>query len=124
MEQVFIMTNVPSGTYDLVVSKKCHLDYTITGLVVGTGDLDLRSSANPNIKTMTLLCGDITGDGNINSSDLSQIILQENYGKPVSDTSVNPLADLNGDGYINSSDLSIVIMQANYGKANVVYPYT
>ena len=121
--QDFTIYAVPEGTYDLIVSKECHLNYIITGVIVETSDVDLKASTAANIRTMTLLCGDITGDGFINSSDLSIVIQPDNYDKLITAGGVNLKADLNGDGYINSSDLSIIIQPDNYDKTHVSYPY-
>ena len=121
--QEFALEVFPESAYDLVVSKQCHLNFKLTGITVGNDNLDLINSSDLNISIISLCCGDINGDGHINSSDLSVIIVPANYGKQISEAFVNKLADLNGDGHINSSDLSIVIVPANYGKTHVVYAY-
>jgi len=121
--QEFSLMGVSEGVYDLVVSKQTHLNYTITGVIVGGDDLDLTENADPNISLITLLCGDINEDGYINSSDLSIVILPANYNKQTTENGVDPLADLTGSGWVNSSCLSVVILPANYNKTHVVYAY-
>ena len=85
--------------------------------------MDLTRSIDPKISLITLSCGDINGDGFINSSDLSILILPGNYNKSVTDLGVDSRADLMGTGWVNSSSLSVLILPANYDKANVVYAY-
>lgn len=121
--QVFVFDGVELGTYDLVVTKQMHLSYTLTDLIVGSDGVDLTKNTDPAISEIAMPCGDIDGNGYINSSDLSQLILPGNYNKHISEAGVNPRADLYGTGWINSSSLSIIILPSNYNKANIVYPY-
>lgn len=123
LDQVFAFKGVQEGVYDLVVSKETHLSYTITGLTVGTDDLDLSKDSDDRINMITLPYGDINGDGFINSSDLSLLILPANYNKHISYIGVDPMTDLTGSGWVNSSALSIIIMPAHYNKTHVTYPY-
>ncbi len=122
--QSFTLAGVASGTYDLVVTKPGHLTYTITGVVVGSGNVDLTADASKVYSTITLLCGDIDGDGNINESDVSVIRYASNINKPVS-SAANPLADVDGDGNVNESDVSIVRyavhINKNTGHCTFVY---
>ena len=104
----FTLESVPAGTYDLVVTKAAHLTYTIKNITVGSDDIDL--------KTITLLCGDIDGDGKINVSDLNIVWNAANYNKAVSAAS-NELTDVNGDGKVNVSDLNLIWNAANYNKS-------
>lgn len=122
--QPFAFENIAPGTYNLVISKKNHLSYTITNIIVGSENLDLTKNTNPKINTIVLPCGDINEDGYINSSDLSIIILPSNYDKHVSQAGVNPSADLAGNGWVDSTSLSIIILPANYDKTPIVCPYT
>ena len=116
-EQTFSFPAVTKGTYDLVVTKPGHLTYTVKGVVVGDAAIDLTAHTNAAISTITLLCGDINGDGIINSKDLNEIWNPANYLKRTTATDVNLLADLNGDGIINSKDLNIVWLAENYLKS-------
>ena len=124
VNQAFIFDSVKPGIYDLVVTKKAHLNYTVTDVIVGADGVDLTQNPDPKINLIALPCGDINGDGFINSSDLTVIIVPANYDKPVTAAGVNPLADLVGAGFVNSSSISVIILPANYDKKHVVYPYS
>ncbi len=117
-EQNFSFPAVAAGTYDLVVTKPGHLSYTVKGVVVGDGPLDLTKHSNAAISTITLLCGDIDGNGFINSTDLGIILKGQNYGKSTA-TAGDKAADLDGNGFINSTDLGIVLQGQHYGKSAV-----
>ena len=117
--QNFTLAGVLPGTYDLVVTKPGHLTYTVTGVVVGDGPLDLTAMTGKPYQTITLLCGDINGDGWINSTDLGEILQGQNYGKQTTVAGVNKKADLNGDGWVNSTDLGTVLQSQHYGKSAV-----
>lgn len=119
----FSFNGVVPGTYDLVVSKDGHLDYTVTGVVVDGEDIDLNEHTNAAISTISMLCGDIDNDGWINSTDLGIILQGQNYGKQTTTSGTNAVADLDGDGWINSTDLGIVLQAQHYGKANVIVAY-
>ena len=116
--QSFSFDAVAKGTYDLVVTKPGHLTYTVKGVVVGDGPLDLTKHSNAAISTITLLCGDIDGNGFINSTDLGIILKGQNYGKSTA-TAGDKAADLDGNGFINSTDLGIVLQGQHYGKSAV-----
>ena len=113
--QTFRFETVEPGTYDLVVSKSAHLSYTVKGVVVTGGDLDLTAHEKPEIATITLPAGDVNGDGTINSEDLNMVWKPSNYLKGA-DTAENAITDVNGDGTINSEDLNVIWMPANYLK--------
>ena len=117
-EQSFSFDAVAAGTYDLVVTKPGHLTYTVKGVVVGGTAIDLTKHSNAAISTITLLCGDIDGNGFINSTDLGIILKGQNYGKSTA-TAGDKAADLDGNGFINSTDLGIVLQGQHYGKSAV-----
>ena len=117
-KQTFTFPAVTKGTYDLVVTKPGHLSYTVTGVVVEDAALDLTQHTNAAISTITLLCGDIDGNGFINSTDLGIILKGQNYGKSTA-TAGDKAADLDGNGFINSTDLGIVLQGQHYGKSAV-----
>lgn len=122
--QNFAITGVAPGTYDLVATKAGHLTYTIKGVVVGSTDLDLTKNANAPVSTITLLAGDVDGDGNINESDVSVIRYASNINKLAS-SAANPLADVDGDGNVNESDVSIVryAVHINKNAGHCTYVY-
>ena len=117
-EQEFTFNAVAKGTYDLVVTKACHLTYTIKNVEVGDTPLNLTTMTGKAYSTITLLCGDIDGNGFINSTDLGIILKGQNYGKSTA-TAGDKAADLDGNGFINSTDLGIVLQGQHYGKSAV-----
>ena len=119
MAQDFTFDAVAKGTYDLVVTKPGHLTYTVKGIAVEDTAIDLTAMEGKPYQTITLLCGDINGDGWINSTDLGVVLQGQNYGKQTTVAGVNEKADLNGDGWVNSTDLGIVLQGQHYGKSAV-----
>ena len=117
--KTFRILNVTPGRYDLVVSKPAHLSYTVKGVVVGDGPLDLTKHSKAAISTITLLCGDIDGDGWIDFSDYQELLKSTNYGKQTSAVGVNKIADLDGDTWIDFSDYQILLSSQHYGKSAV-----
>ena len=117
-EQEFTIPNVAPGEYDLVVTKSAHLKYTVKNVTVGNAPLDLTTMTGKAYQTITLLCGDIDGNGFINSTDLGIILKGQNYGKSTA-TAGDKAADLDGNGFINSTDLGIVLQGQHYGKSAV-----
>ena len=117
-EQTFSFPAVAAGTYDLVVTKSAHLKYTVKNVTVGNAPLDLTAMTGKAYQTITLLCGDIDGNGFINSTDLGIILKGQNYGKSTA-TAGDKAADLDGNGFINSTDLGIVLQGQHYGKSAV-----
>lgn len=120
----FTFADVAMGYYDLVVTKAGHLTYTIEDVLVTGQALDLNTHNNAAVNTISMLCGDIDGNGWINSTDLGVILQGQNYGKQTTANGVNALADLDGNGWINSTDLGIVLQGQHYGKGKVTVAYT
>ena len=121
-EQSFSISTVAPGTYDLVVTKDAHLTYTVKGVVVGDTDLDLTAMTEKPFSTITLLCGDINGDGSINEDDVSIIRYANNINKSTADAD-NKLADINGDGSVNEDDVSIVRYSSHINKGITACTY-
>ena len=113
--QDFTFKEVDTGTYDLVVTKACHLTYTIKNMVVGESPIDLTAMTGKAYSTITLLAGDVNGDGSINATDLNIVWNAANFNKAVADVS-NQLTDVNGDGAVNATDLNNVWNAANFNK--------
>ena len=113
--KTFRILNVTPGRYDLVVSKPGHLSYTVKGVIVSNGELDLTAHRKAEIAVITLPAGDVNGDGTINSEDLNMVWKPSNYLKGAS-AAENRITDVNGDGTINSEDLNVIWMPANYLK--------
>ena len=113
--KTFRILNVTPGRYDLVVSKPGHLSYTVKGVIVSNGELDLTAHRKAEVAVITLPAGDVNGDGTINSEDLNMVWKPSNYLKGAS-AAENRITDVNGDGTINSEDLNVIWMPANYLK--------
>ena len=122
IDQPFVFGEVAPGTYDLEFTKDVHTKATLKNVVVVASNLDLTKDARANIRVITLLCGDINGDGDINVTDLNVLWSAENYNKSTA-KAVNRLADLNGDGDINVSDLNVLWSAANYNQSTLVLTY-
>ena len=120
--QPFSFPAVAKGTYDLVVTKPGHLTYTVKNVVVGDTDLDLTTLTGKAYSTITLLCGDINGDGSINEDDVSIIRYANNINKSTADAD-NKLADINGDGSVNEDDVSIVRYSSHINKGVTACTY-
>ena len=121
-EQNFSFPAVAAGTYDLVVTKPGHLSYTVKNVVVGSTDLDLTTLTGKAYSTITLLCGDINGDGSINEDDVSIIRYANNINKSTA-VADNKLADINGDGSVNEDDVSIVRYSSHINKGVTACTY-
>ena len=121
-EQSFSISTVAPGTYDLVVTKPGHLTYTVKNVVVGSTDLDLTKRTDKPYSTITMLCGDINGDGSINEDDVSIIRYANNINKSTADAD-NKLADINGDGSVNEDDVSIVRYSSHINKGVTACTY-
>ena len=113
--QTFRIPKVAPGIYDLVVSKPAHLSYTVKGVQITNGELDLTQHKKAEVAVITLPAGDVNGDGTINSEDLNMVWKPSNYLKGAS-AAENRITDVNGDGTINSEDLNVIWMPANYLK--------
>lgn len=92
--------DVPAGTYKMVVTKTSHLSYTKNALVV---EADV-------VKNVALKAGDVNASGEINASDLSDLLVKFN--------SADETCDINGSGEVNASDLSDLLV--NFNATNVV----
>ena len=118
-EQNFSFENVLPGNYSLEIVKDVHTKYTINNIIVSGDNVDLTQDSRNAVRLVTLLCGDISGDGEINQADLNLLWLPVNYNKRLPDAG-NELCDLNGDGEINQLDLNILWLSANYNKSAVI----
>lgn len=116
--QTFNLQRVPKGTYDLVVTKDAHLKYTVKNVVVGDTDLDLTKPTDKPYSTITMLCGDINGDGMINNLDYAEVMDPSNFNKSYTDPGDvgNALADVDGDGMINNLDYALILDPAHFNK--------
>ncbi|MBE6617810.1 MAG: hypothetical protein E7627_07740 [Ruminococcaceae bacterium] len=120
--QTFELSGVAPGTYDLVVTKAGHLGYTVTGVVVSRGNIDLTTNEDPLIAEMKLCAGDINGDECIDIKDLT-LLTSDNTYNLTADTAVTKNADINGDGAYDVKDLIILTSDDNYSKAPTTVAY-
>ena len=119
VEQPFSFRYLAPGNYRMVISKAVHSKFTVQSIVVGDKDLDLTEDSRPEVRMMTLRCGDINGDGLINDADLTVLWRAGNYNRKVGDAD-NELCDLNGDGLINDADLTILWQAYNYNRGPII----
>lgn len=117
-EQSFTFASVAAGKYDLVVVKPGHLSYTVKNVMVGDAAIDLTELADKPYQTITLLAGDVNGDGKINNLDYAVVLNPLNFNKNYTNPSDvdNVLADINGDGKINNLDYALILMPAHFNK--------
>ena len=78
IEQRFMFNDVEPGTYTLIVEKTSHTSFMLRDIVISEENIDLTQSDREEIRMITLTPGDINGDGQIDSRDLS--ILMSNFG--------------------------------------------
>ena len=121
--KTFRILNVTPGRYDLVVSKPGHLSYTVKGVIVANGELDLTKHGNAAIRNITLPAGDFNGDGSSNEDDVSIIRYANNINKSTA-VADNKLADINGDGSVNEDDVSIVRYSSHINKGVTACTYS
>ena len=117
--QNFEFKEVASGTYSLVITKDGHTKFTVQSIIIEDKNVDLTEDSRPEVRLMTLQCGDINGDGVIDDRDLTILWLSTNYFKNTLQAT-NPLCDLNGDGVVDDRDLTILWMAYNYYRGEFV----
>jgi len=118
--QIFTLTNVPAGTYNLEVTKTGHTKYTVTGVTVNSGNnIDLTAATGKAYSVITLVGGDINNSGGVDITDLNAAV--GGYGKSASAYTAASNPDIDGSGGIDIEDLNIVV--GSYGKTNVVVSY-
>jgi hypothetical protein len=123
--QNFTIPNVPKGVFDLVVSKKNHLSYKMTGINVGTPETSPTARLVVNVATVSLLSSDVDGDGMTDDSDLimygdvdgdgsitpfdATLVLQHIVGMIKLDGSALAAADTDHDGDITPFDAALIL---------------
>ena len=111
-------TTLPNGTCEAYVDAVYSTSYSMSNVVEFSVELSptLEPTLNPastETPIPTILIGDINGDNQVDSADLS--ILLNNYGKPTINIT-EPQADINDDGQVDAGDLSLLLN--NYGRSN------
>ena len=120
--QTFVISDIAPGTYDLKITKDCHLEYLITGVVVESGILDLTQNDDPEIANITLLAGDVNGDKVIDIKDVILLTSSLTYSQSYEDGETKT-ADINGDKCFDIKDLVIITSDVNYNKGTVTKEY-
>ena len=121
--QDFRIDGVARGTYDLVITKPCHLTCTVFGVTVDSSALDLTAAAGKPYQACTLLAGDVNSDGSITESDVTVIRYSTNINKSTT-AAANALADVNGDGSVTESDVTIVRYSTHINKSTTHCTYS
>lgn len=99
--QSFVLSGIKAGTYELLINKVGHLTCRITGLDL-TRDIDLTQSENTSLANITLRCGDVNGDAQIDIQDVALLRVAAEA------------CDLDGDGVCGKVDVSIIRATENY----------
>lgn len=113
--QAFSFDDVADGTYDLVVTKECHITYTVKNVIVNGEDIDLTASGKE-YRDITLCAGDVDGNGSVNPTDVMMMRLSTNINHNTAQAE-NKTADVDGDGSINPTDVLIVRLSTNINKS-------
>lgn len=121
--QQFSFDEIADGTYDLVVTKECHITYTVKNVIVNGEDIDLTASGKE-YANITLCAGDVDGNGSINPTDVMMIRLASNINRST-DEAENKTADVDGNGSVNPTDVLIVRLATNInkGEADSTFDY-
>ena len=115
-----VLSELPMGSYRMVVQKESHVTATFTGLTVS------EKGTFPELlgRKVILPCGDVDEDGRIGQKDRALLTDASRYRlKAAADTNGKTLYDLDGDGMVNQVDLSILIAPANYGKHELTFNF-
>jgi len=114
--QNFTFQDIEPGTYSIVITKAGHTRFTINNVIVN-GDVDLRLSPLAEVQTITLIPGDVDGNGWVNMDDVT--LVMNRLGMSVGNLIGNEiLLDIDGNGWVNMDDLSIVF--GNLGRGEVI----
>ncbi len=92
---------LPAGRYTVTISRKGYLDEVINNVIV--------NNVGYSLPDVTLLAGDLNGDGIIDTEDI--FISERNY------ESVKDILDFNGNGTIDDDELNL-IQDENFMKEN------
>lgn len=115
----FQIESVPAGTYLLVVVKPGNTHFVVENLVVGNEDVDLTATTYPTeVQSMTLIPGDINGDGLIEGNDSGILYRSVNWRKSGDDIN-NVACDINGDGMVEGNDSALIYRSAHWRKGDV-----
>ena len=122
VSQNFEITGVAPGEYDLLVTKEVHTAYEIKGITVGNDPLRLTEHENENVSKITLISGDVNGDGCVDLQDVAILTSAATYSKSYEEAA-SKSADVNGDKCFDLQDLAIITSAGNYGKTKIQIEY-
>ncbi len=92
------------------LARQSHLFARVIPLTSQSQDITVNVSTlnkkTGNYIVEAFLAGDVTGDGNVDASDLAA--LKVSYGSNTDQTTYNPAADINGDGRVGSIDRQLI----------------
>ena len=108
----------PDVLYDVVIEKAGHLPYTITGISLVDGEIDLTAQLDESLSNITVPAGDVNGDGCIDLRDLVMLTSDQNFGLSYEEAT-DKSADVNGDRLFDLRDLVIITSEAGYGRAPI-----
>ena len=118
------ITNIPQGTTIAAFKKSINSNYqlsvinhnnkSVTSGKIGTGFTFTFNNKNTNQKYIyyTIIYGDITGEGNINSNDINTLMSYLLNETVLSDCSIIS-ADMDQNGSINNKDLLLISQKTN-----------
>lgn len=106
----FSISNLPTGSYDILVIVQGHL-------AKGFEDVEIAVGEN-NFAVGTIRNGNVNNDNAVNIFDLS--VINMSFNKAEGQSNFNPLADLNCDGAVNVFDISI--LNASFNKVGDAAP--
>ena len=109
-DQTFTFDGIKPGRYDLTVEKKGCFTYTVKNIDI-SANTDLENTHG----AITLLCGDISGDGKIDAADCA-LLLRIGTFRHTKEQAQHASADLSGDGIIDIVDYAILTDSDRFGK--------
>ncbi|MFH0863597.1 MAG: dockerin type I domain-containing protein [Candidatus Gottesmanbacteria bacterium] len=93
------ITNIPNGTYDVLIKGFVHLQENLGSVTFGQSQV-----INRNWSAIELKAGDIDGNNSINAIDIARVV--EDY---FPNSPANSPADFNLDGTVNAIDIGFLI---------------
>lgn len=108
--QTFTFDGIKPGRYDLTVEKQGCFTYTVKNIEI-SHNVDLTDV----LGSLTLLCGDISGDGKIDAADCALLLHMDTF-RHTKAQAQTASADFSGDGIIDIVDYAILTDSDRFGK--------
>jgi hypothetical protein len=109
-DQTFTFDGIKPGRYDLTVEKQGCFTYTVKNIEI-SHNVDLTDV----LGSLTLLCGDISGDGKIDDTDRALLLHMDTF-RHTKALAQHASADFSGDGIIDIVDYAILTDSDRFGK--------